>query len=649
MKRIYIPLLLIAGFILAGMITGCNKDFLEKPKGGAVTVDTIFHTQKQAQYAVADMYSWCIPTGFVMTSSADPRADVLTDQVHLLLPGAAWVGGNINYQYYIVGGMAPTYSIDNGPITARGTAGIAFTGWYKAIRKANLVLKNIDKVADATPGWITDVKAQALFCRAIAHYSAFRLYGGIPIVSDVLDGDGQISIPRSSVQSVVDTIVSWCDQAASLLPATRPSTDYGKVTSIAALALKARILLYAASPLYNTPSSMTASLAGARFGDARDSVLCYATYSKERWKRAADASKAVIDAAAAANVSLYNTGKPTTTVKTDNYAGLGDYEAVCNNVSGTTGAYGNPEMILVNTYTQNDPNAFSTWADWGRYNFSKVRMMGWGAKNDVPVEFLQMYEKKDGTKWTPTATGTDFKTYFEGLNLDPRAYQCLAWGGQWYNSGKTFLPYYKASTDGAYAKGSLVDDTNAADGLGSAIECSKFVARVDNNNDNHFAWPVFRLAEFYLSYSEALNEYAGPSTDAFTYLNLVRQRAGMPAKDASILPDQTTFRTAIQNERSIELAFEEHRYNDLHRWVTAHIVLNQTLHGFAVTASTNGVTPKPTNPFLNWNLVSYGARVFPYKILLCTVSLYRNKYAVFRWKRLGWPKSGMVIKYLLNV
>lgn len=611
MKKLYIPLMLVAAIGTAGMITGCTKNFLEKPRGGDVTVDTIFHTQRQAQYAVADMYGWCIPTGFVMNASGDSREDVLTDQVHLLLPGAAWVAGNLNFQYYIAGGMAPTYSIDRGPITSRGnTAATAFTGWYKAIRKANLVLKNIGSVTDATEDWKTDVKGQALFCRAMAHYSAFRLYGGIPLVKDVLLGDGNISIPRSSVQTVVDTLVSWCDEAAALLPPGRSTNDYGRVTSIAALALKARVLLYAASPLYNTPDNMKAGVTGARFGDARDSVLCYTSYNKERWKRAADAAKAVIDAAGASGVTLYNTGKPLTTAKTDNYAGLGDYEAVCNNVFGTTGTYGNPEMILVNTYNHNDANK-DGWADWGRYNSSKVRMMGWGAKNNVPVEFLQVYEKRDGTKWTATPSGTDFKAYFEGLNLDPRAYQSLAWGGQWYNSGKTFLPYYRQSADGAYAKGSLADDTNAGDGTGSAVECAKFVARVDNNNDNHFAWPVFRLAEFYLSYAEALNEYSGPSADAFHYMNLIRQRAGMPDKDATTITDQTSFRAAVQNERTVELAFEDHRYNDLHRWLTAHVVLSKNLSGFAVTASTNGVTPKPTNPYLNWTLVSYGARTYP--------------------------------------
>lgn len=610
MKRIYLPLLLFVALVLAaGMMTGCKKDFLEKPKGGAVTIDTIFHTQLQARLAVADMYHWCIPSGFVLTESADCREDALTDNVHLTLPGAAWVGGNYNYENYIKGAMTPAGTIDRGPTAVGRNDAPAFGAWYKAIRKANLVLKNIDNVTDAPPGWTSDVKGQAIFCRAMAHYSAFRLYGGVPIVTEVLQGDGNIAIPRASVNTFVETMVKWCDEAAALLPATRGGAEYGQVTKLAAMALKARILLYAASPLYNTPPSMRAMIEGARFGNARDSVLSYPTYDRERWKRAADASKAVIDAASGSGVILYNTGKPTTTVNTDNYAGLGDYEAVYNNVYGTAGAYGNPEMILVNTYNQRDPTR-SSWNEWGFYNTSKIRMYGWGAKNNVPVEFLQLYEKKDGTKWTATPTGTNFKAYFEGLNLDPRAYQCLAWAGQRYNSTRTFVAYYKAATDGSYSKGAVSDDTNAGDGTGSAVECTKFVARVDNFNDNNFAWPVFRLAEFYLSYAEALNEYSGPSGEPTTYLNLIRARAGMPAK-TPVSADE--FRDAIQNERTVELAFEMHRYNDLRRWLKAHVVLNQTFHGFAVTASTNGVTPKPANPFLNWELITYITRSFPVK------------------------------------
>ena len=122
--------------------------------------------------------------------------------------------------------------------------------------------------------------------------------------------------------------------------------------------------MFAASPLYNTPDNMKGIIKAARFGDARDSVLCYSTYDKERWKKAADAAKAVIDAATGSGVSLYNTGKSTTTAKTDNYAGLGDYEAVCNNVYGSAGTYGNPEIILGNTCHQG--TAVSDVSGWGR-------------------------------------------------------------------------------------------------------------------------------------------------------------------------------------------------------------------------------------------------------------------------------------------
>jgi hypothetical protein len=276
--------------------------------------------------------------------------------------------------------MTPAGTIDRGPTAISRNDAQPFNAWYKAIRRANLVLANINKVTDASPAWIEDVKAQAIFCRAMAHYSAFRMYGGVPIVAEVLQGDGNIAIPRASINTLVETIVKWCDEAAAKLPATRDGADYGKVTKLAALALKARVLLYAASPLYNTPNEMKSIIAGARFGDARDSVLCYPTYDKERWKRAADASKAVIDAAAGSGVSLYvsATPKPTTTPNTDNYAGLGDYEAVCNNVYGTSGAYGNPEMILVNTFNQRDPDK-SQLNEWGFYNTSKIRMFGWGA------------------------------------------------------------------------------------------------------------------------------------------------------------------------------------------------------------------------------------------------------------------------------
>ena len=576
--------MLFVGLIGGLASTSCKKSFLEKPKGGSVTVDTIFDSKNQAQYAIAEMYYLCVRGYFPQTYDGC-RPEAITDQLYIIHPAYDWASNTIGTGSYITGNMSADASCDYGFGSDNGSG----YGWhYKGIRQANLVLKNINKVADADANWKTDVKGQALFCRAIQHFEAFRYYGGIPIVNKPLDGDSKIAVPRSSVQSVVDSVVKWCDQAASMLPATRASADFGKVTKLAALALKARILLYAASPLYNTPANLKAEVSGARFGDSRDTVLSYPTYDQERWNKAAKAAKDVIDNAGGAGVSLLNTGKPLTTGET--YATLGDYESVWN-------VFANQELILVNTANQ----AGSGFV-WGQYLSSKLRLAQWGVKNNVPVEFMQQYEKLDGTKWTLPATGADLPVDIKALNLDPRFYQTIAYDGMYYSSQRGVLAYYKKgdySTDGNLASSDAGVD-------GYATEVYKFVARVDNMTDNHLAWPVFRLAEFYLSYAEALNEYQGPGGDATNYLNLIRKRAGMPEKHPA---DASSFRDAIQNERTIELAYEGHRYNDLNRWLKAKTVLNGTLHGIQTTArkGTDGQLKR------TWQTVPFVTRVFPAK------------------------------------
>ncbi|SDP97879.1 Starch-binding associating with outer membrane [Mucilaginibacter sp. OK268] len=584
MKRINIIILLFVGLISGLASTSCKKSFLEKPKGGSVTVDTIFDSKNQAQYAIAEMYYLCVRGYFPQTYDGC-RPEAITDQLYIIHPAYDWASNTIGTGSYITGNMSADASCDYGFGSDNGSG----YGWhYKGIRQANLVLKNINKVADADANWKTDVKGQALFCRAIQHFEAFRYYGGIPIVNKPLDGDSKIAVPRSSVQSVVDSVVKWCDQAASMLPATRASADFGKVTKLAALALKARILLYAASPLYNTPANLKAEVSGARFGDSRDTVLAYPSYDQERWNKAAKAAKDIIDNAGGAGVSLFNTGKPLTTGET--YATLGDYESVWN-------VFANPELILVNTANQ----AGSGFV-WGQYLSSKLRLAQWGVKNNVPVEFMQQYEKLDGTKWTLPATGADLPVDIKALNLDPRFYQTIAYDGMYYSSQRGVLAYYKKgdySTDGNLASSDAGVD-------GYATEVYKFVARVDNMTDNHLAWPVFRLAEFYLSYAEALNEYQGPGGDATNYLNLIRKRAGMPEKHPA---DAGSFRDAIQNERTIELAYEGHRYNDLNRWLKAKTVLNGTLHGIQTTArkGTDGQLKR------TWQTVPFVTRIFPAK------------------------------------
>jgi len=580
-------LLITLSWLLSG--TGCVKNFLEKPAGSTVTADTIFGTYNQARLAVAQMYAKCIYDYWFGNNEnweAGQPCEALTDCIDLPDRGGYWQHSNINVADYTQGTMqVPGESGDgNGPDFGGG-----YGEHYAAIRIANLVLANIGKVKDAPAGWIDDVKGQAIFLRAWQHFELFRFYGGIPIINHPLSGIDSF-YPRRSVKSVIDSIVTWCDRSYNLLPPTRPTSEYGMVTKIAALSLKSRALLFAASPQYNTPPSMTGQLTGMRYGDARDSVLGYAEYDVNRWKLAADAAKAVIDNAAASNVSLYYTGKAKTPIGPptygQNYSDLGDYEAMWN-------VFGNQEMIL----TSNTKIAQSwmvtdlMWGDMLDWPNS------WYAKTVTPIEFAQKYEKSDGTTWTFPATGNDLPTFLEGLNLDPRFYATLVYDGKWYTSAQGQLSYY--------LQGNAPQAGTLNKGNGLAMETYKFSRRVDNLEINHMSYPIMRLAEFYLNYSEALNEFSGPSADTYTYLNLIRQRAGMPPKSGL---DQSGFRDAVQNERTIELAFENSRLSDLLRWMQADVVLNQTLHAVRTTGNVVGGVL-----YRNWDIKETNQRIFPKK------------------------------------
>ncbi|MDP4210811.1 MAG: RagB/SusD family nutrient uptake outer membrane protein [Bacteroidota bacterium] len=598
MNRLITLFISTATLILILFNGGCSEDFLAKPAGGDVTVDTIFGTKNQAQYAVSQMYNTCIYSYFPY-GAGELRPDALTDELYFLYGVQDnWSGGpNIQLHTYVSGNMSTEKPCD-WAYRQDGSSGStpAFGIHYKGIRQANLVIENIRKVVDADATWKNDVIAQALFCRAMQHFELFRYYGGIPIVNHTLGGS-DVNRPRNSVQSVVDSIVSWCDKAAAVLPDIRPTAEYGKATKLSAMALKARILLYAASPLYNPQTDVLAGT-DARFGDGRDSVLRYPTYSKDRWKLAADAAKAVIDAAPAGGIALYTSNPKVSTGETS--ATIGNYEYVWN-------TYGNSEIILSQNQGVAPTNSWGDGNIWILYTMSKVGLFSWGIKNNVPIEFMQLYEKNDGTKWTFQSTGSDLPVYVQSLNLDPRFYQTISYDGMQWTASRGKLDYYLKSADGTVAEGRLCSSDAGPNGY--AFETYKYVPRIDGATQNHFTWPVFRLAEFYLSYAEALNEFnGGPTTDAFFYMNELRKRVGMPDKTTTDCPDQATFRNTIQNERTIELAYENHRYNDLLRWVKADQALNQTLHGVQTQAlKVSGVVTRP------WKTVTFIQRVFPKK------------------------------------
>ena len=271
-------------------------------------------------------------------------------------------------------------------------------------------------------------------------------------------------------------------------------------------------------------------------GGENAKLTSYGNYDPERWKRAADAAKEALDAALDAGYALYRGGTPET-----------NYEYVWTQPD-------NVEIILANKKyrnfsTSNNPItgnipqwAGSSWSDGGLF---------------ATFNFVRKYEKRDGTPQTWSMEGGDdlLQKYAE---LDPRFAQTIGYQGSVWSDeiGKLdFLP-----TGAHYVS---YDKTKHL--------VRKWVPRTlkatSPKNYTNMDWIVFRVAELYLNYAEALNEYKGPTAEAFAAVNEVRSRSGMPDFPQSL--DQDQFREKLRNERAVELAFEDHRFWDIRRWMIA--------------------------------------------------------------------------------
>ena len=246
---------------------------------------------------------------------------------------------------------------------------------WRAIRYANILLENIDKVPDADTEFIRQAKGQALFIRALNYFEMLKRYGGVPIVKKALDATDELKIPRSSFGEVVNFIVSDCDSAALLLPNRWPSTFTGKATKGAALMLKSRTLLYAASPLFNTNKPYL-DLPG------HNDLIGYGNYDKIRWQKAADAAKDVINWAPSANCFLI--------------ADKGIYE----NYRYVWEMPDNEEIILSSKLTGVDGYWCMAFKSINNFYLAE-------AGTTVTQNFVQKYEKLDGTPQVWDSEGGD--------------------------------------------------------------------------------------------------------------------------------------------------------------------------------------------------------------------------------------------------
>lgn len=438
----------------------------------------------------------------------------------------------------------------------------AWTQSYRMIREANILLSSRDKInldgyklnpdpaAQAIyktySGNITRWGYEARFLRAYAYFDLIKRYGGVPILNDMLTLESNFSdIKRNTLQQCVSFILSECDSAIANLP-PNPGVSYdrtidlGRATKYAAMALKSRLLLYVASDLFND-----ASWAGGY--DAKELISITTGTRQEKWKAAADASKQAIDSLGAFTLGAYpalfaaDNFKNPEVIFCRRGPATSNFESI-NFPIGFSGAQsGNtPSQNLVDAYEYIN-NGVASDFDW-----SNAAMAA------------DPYSKRDPRLAMTIVTNN---SKFGNPNRTVEIWQ----------GGRDGKPIANASKTGYYLR-KYVQET---------LDLSKSQTGVHS-------WIIFRIAELYLNYAEALNEYAPGNPDIKIYYDKVRKRTGvnMPALSET---GQNQVRERIRRERRIEFAFEDHRFWDVRRWMIAPATIGAPLRGVDIARPTTGI------------------------------------------------------------
>jgi hypothetical protein len=425
-----------------------------------------------------------------------------------------------------------------------GAVGDVWNTSYANIRRVNIYFRNLAK-SPLTNALKTTTRAEARFLRAWYYFNMVKHYGGVPLVGDtVYTGETPIRVERRSFKDCIDYIISELDLAAQSLPASQFSFNYGRITSGAALALKARVLLYAASPLFNGGQVATS--------EPLRSLTGYPTADPNRWRLAAEAAKAVMD------LNLYKLYEDNTTAP-----GYGFYKMFTQRR--------NDEHILQGMRPKNR-ELEGMWLPPSR---------GAGDGANATKEMADAFPMKNGKAITDPGSGFDPNDPYK--NRDPRFNYSIIHNESlvWLNNGpkQPVYTYVGVPQDAIYI------------GTSTGYYINKMLQEdvVPNNfTETERCFPLIRYAEILLNYAEALNESDGPTADVYAAVEAIRKRAGL---DPYTLPaglTQDQMREAIRAERRIELAFEEHRFWDVRRWKIAPQTDNRTLHGTEITK--NGAT-----------------------------------------------------------
>ena len=554
--------------------------------------------------------------------------------------------------------------------------------YYEGIRKASTFLDNVDRCPELTMDEIADMKGQARFLRAYCYWALIRVFGPVPLIPlEGLDADlsyEELSLPRTHFDEIVSFIDTELAETARLLPMRRTVNNLGRPTRGAALGLRARVLLYAASPLYN------GNLDFFNVVDNKGNQLISQTYDESKWAKAAAAAKDVIELAKTSGLyELYTIAPKIGTLDMyrppvhpeystkdypDGWANIDPLLSYKSNFDGSVQGSKNPELIFTRT-----SDGTGTINDW-MYQ-ALPRTISGNNRLCVTQKQVNAYAMNDGRTISEAANTGDYVTtgftteaYSENnpflpakVSLmynkrEPRFYASIAYNGSVWEAASASEPryrnqqifYYRGTEDG---KQGFKEECPL-----TGMTLKKFYNSEDSRTDGGYVIEktemTIRYAEILLIYAEALNELSeGEVYHLKTYSNedveikrdedemryaikRIRMRAGVPDYTNETYKNQADFRVKLKRERQVELLGENSmRYFDLRRWKDALTEENQLLHGFNINISDDDTY---IADFYKETPVSSVHKVFEQRMYLFPFPTYELKRNVNLTQNPGW-------------
>ncbi|MFB6342758.1 RagB/SusD family nutrient uptake outer membrane protein [Saccharicrinis sp. FJH62] len=579
-------------FIILFSITSCNYLEVDKYFTDMLTEERAFQSKQYTEQWLWNTYSWLQGSGREIATRGNTAFSFASDEAVF----SDW-GGGLEIQQYQNGEYNESTQIHED----------RWGDLYRGIRKASTFIYNVDNCEELNASVRQDYKAQARFLRAYFYWMLLKQYGPVPIIkpdegADISLTYEELEMERTPFDECVDYITTELLTAARTLPKSRQANWLGQATAGAALATRAKVLLYAASPLYNGNTDYY------NFKNPDGTLLINQVYDEEKWAKAAAAAKDVINLGLyELNTVPYEEGvtKPlASNVPTDPYPnGAGNidpFESYRQTFNGEVTASNNRELIFV------APE--SSINDMVKH-FTPKQLTGWNcfAMTLKQLDAYYMFDGKDihdATAEVPysddvfTTSSTQVPFLPAGVNYsyayrEPRFYASASYNGViWENKSTTVTSlrnkqifYYKGRIDGK-------NDADIEHYVLTGLGIKKFYNPLDSWSEGgqrlHKVEPRIRYADVLLWYAEALNNL----TQSYTLksfdnqiditvsrdvnemrfaISRIRFRAGLPDYSEDVYASRTEFYTALKRERQIELFIESARYFDLRRWKDAEV------------------------------------------------------------------------------